>query len=297
MNLPKVMSLKPYPSVGTSLEIYDYLMRSNNDGGENNGAAMIEEAWERLKKSYVYFKGKPLGTFASMNPMAEALNYNQVFVRDFVPTGLACLMRDLTEPKIVKNFLLKTLHLQGWEKMIDNFTLGEGVMPASFKVLFNSHKQKETLIVDFGGSAIGRVAPVDSGFWWIILLRSYTNYTLDYTLAERSEEIVNYMKTKKIKYLHDLHGWLGGGDDCEDGCGGGGGDKKVRGLLGDRGAIDACGAEPGEGTKALAVASNSLASVNLHLSREDTTRNGFNLIYISHFRHNHTTFAHLRSIL
>ncbi|KAJ0015216.1 hypothetical protein Pint_20417 [Pistacia integerrima] len=128
MNLPKAMSLKPYPSVGMSLEIYDCLMKSKNDGGENNGAVMIEEAWERLKKSYVYFKGKPVGTFASMDPMAKALNYNQVFVRDFVPIGLACLMRDLTEPEIVKNFLLKTLHLQGWEKRIDNFTLGEGVM-------------------------------------------------------------------------------------------------------------------------------------------------------------------------
>ncbi|XP_031254032.1 probable alkaline/neutral invertase F [Pistacia vera] len=187
VNLPKAMSLKPCPSVGTSLEIYDYVMRSNGGGGENNGAAMMEEAWERLKKSYVYFKGKPVGTFAAMDPMAEALNYNQVFVRDFVPTGLACLMRDPAEPEIVKNFLLKTLHLQGWEKRIDNFTLGEGVMPASFKVLSNSHQQKETLIADFGGSAIGRVAPVDSGFWWIILLRSYTKCTGDYTLAERPE--------------------------------------------------------------------------------------------------------------
>ncbi|KAJ0079734.1 hypothetical protein Patl1_23190 [Pistacia atlantica] len=97
----------------------------------------------------LYFKGKPVGTFASRDPMAEALNYNQ--------------------------------------KRIDNFTLGEGVMPASFNVLLNSHKKKETLIADFGGNAIGRVAPVDSGFWWIILLRSYTNYTHDYTLAERSE--------------------------------------------------------------------------------------------------------------
>lgn len=38
------------------------------------------------------------------------------------------------ELDIVKNFLLKTLHLQGWVKTIDNFTIGEGVQPASFKV-------------------------------------------------------------------------------------------------------------------------------------------------------------------
>jgi hypothetical protein len=53
-------------------------------------------------------------------------------VRDFVPSALAFLMNG--EPEIVKNFLLKTLRLQAIEKRIDCFTLGEGVMPASFKV-------------------------------------------------------------------------------------------------------------------------------------------------------------------
>ncbi|XP_022769740.1 probable alkaline/neutral invertase F [Durio zibethinus] len=190
------MSLKPCPSVGSSLENFElnsllHAIRSvdSHPGSAENGA-MMEEAWERLQKSYVYYKGKPVGTLAAMDPIAEALNYNQVFIRDFVPSGLACLMRPATaggEPEIVKNFLLKTLHLQGWEKRIDNFTLGEGVMPASFKVLYDTHRQKETLVADFGGSAIGRVAPVDSGFWWIILLRSYTKCTHDYTLSEMPE--------------------------------------------------------------------------------------------------------------
>ena len=62
----------------------------------------------------------------------------QVFVRDFVPNGLACLMKETAEPEIVKNFLLKTLQFQGWEKKIDNYTLGEGAMPASFKVQFDA---------------------------------------------------------------------------------------------------------------------------------------------------------------
>ncbi|KAH1081058.1 hypothetical protein J1N35_020819 [Gossypium stocksii] len=52
-----------------------------------------------------------------------------------------------------------------WEKRIDNFTLREGVVPASFKVLYDSHRQKETLVADFRGSAMRRVAPVDSWFW------------------------------------------------------------------------------------------------------------------------------------
>lgn len=135
-------------------------------------------------------------------------------MRDFVPSGLAYLMKRQTE--IVKNFLLKTLHLQGWEKRIDNFTLGEGVMPASFKVLFDTFRQKETLVADFGGSAIGRVAPVDSGFWWIILLRSYTKSTRDYALADLPEV------QKGMKLILNL--CLSDGFDtfptllCADGC-------------------------------------------------------------------------------
>ncbi|XVF22353.1 hypothetical protein REPUB_Repub12eG0165300 [Reevesia pubescens] len=182
-------SLKPCPSV-ENFELNSIMTAIRSIGSDPENGAMMVEAWERLKKSYVYYKGKPVGTLAAMDPIAEDLNYNQVFVRDFVPSGLACLMRpvkDGGDPEIVKNFLLKTLHLQGWEKRIDNFTLGEGVMPASFKVLYDSHRQKETLVADFGGSAIGRVAPVDSGFWWIILLRSYTKYAHDYTLSEMPE--------------------------------------------------------------------------------------------------------------
>ncbi|KAJ9171531.1 hypothetical protein P3X46_014887 [Hevea brasiliensis] len=193
VHVVKHTTLKPCPSVGTNLEVFDLNtspgIRSNGGGHQVSAesGAMVEEAWERLNKSYVYFKGKPVGTLAATDPSAEALNYNQVFVRDFVPSGLACLMKDPPETEIVKNFLLKTLHLQGWEKRIDNFTLGEGVMPASYKVLFDTHRQKEILVADFGGSAIGRVAPVDSGFWWIILLRSYTKLTRDYALAELPE--------------------------------------------------------------------------------------------------------------
>lgn len=138
-------------------------------------------------------------------------------MRDFFPTGLACLMKVPPETEIVKNFLLKTLHLQGWEKRIDNFTLGEGVMPASFKVLLNDGDAgKESLVADFGGSAIGRVAPVDSGFWWIILLRSYTKCTRDYSLVESAEV------QRGMKLLLNL--CLSDGFDtfptllCADGC-------------------------------------------------------------------------------
>ncbi|KAI5061347.1 hypothetical protein GOP47_0023852 [Adiantum capillus-veneris] len=144
---------------------------------------MFAEAWDLLRKSLVMFRGKPVGTIAASDHSEEALNYDQVFVRDFVPSALAFLMNG--EPEIVKNFLLKALRLQSnWEKRIDNFTLGKGAMPASFKVLHDPIRNNDKIMADFGESAIGRVAPVDSGFWWIILLRAYTKSTGDQSLAE-----------------------------------------------------------------------------------------------------------------
>ncbi|XP_030950746.1 probable alkaline/neutral invertase D [Quercus lobata] len=147
--------------------------------------AMVADAWEALRRSMVHFRGQPVGTIAAVDHSVEKVNYDQVFVRDFVPSALAFLMNG--EHEIVKNFLLKTLRLQSGEKRIDKFKLGEGVMPASFKVLHDPVRNNETLVADFGESAIGRVAPVDSGFWWIILLRAYTKHTGDSSLAELPE--------------------------------------------------------------------------------------------------------------
>ncbi|KAL9238156.1 hypothetical protein vseg_012622 [Gypsophila vaccaria] len=146
---------------------------------------IVAEAWDALRRSIVYFRKDPVGTIAAIDHSEEELNYDQVFVRDFVPSALAFLMNG--EPEIVKNFLIKTLRLQSWEKKVDLFKLGEGVMPASFKVHHDSVRKTETLVADFGEAAIGRVAPVDSGFWWIILLRAYTKSTGDSSLADRPE--------------------------------------------------------------------------------------------------------------
>ncbi|XP_022858169.1 probable alkaline/neutral invertase D [Olea europaea var. sylvestris] len=176
---------------------------------------IVADAWEALRRSLVHFRGQPMGTIAAYDHASEeVLNYDQVFVRDFVPSALAFLMNG--EPDIVKNFLLKTLQLQGWEKKIDRFKLGEGVMPASFKVLHDPVRKTDTIVADFGESAIGRVAPVDSGFWWIILLRAYTKSTGDLSLAETPE------CQKGIKLIMTL--CLSEGFDtfptllCADGC-------------------------------------------------------------------------------
>lgn len=136
-------------------------------------------------------------------------------MRDFVPSALAFLMKG--EPTIVKNFLVETARLQSREKMVDLFKLGQGVMPASFKVHHSNHTKKtETLLADFGEIAIGRVAPVDSGLWWIFLLRAYTKYTRDSSLAESPH------CQRAMRLILKL--WLSEGFDtspallCADGC-------------------------------------------------------------------------------
>ncbi|KAJ8528898.1 hypothetical protein K7X08_030638 [Anisodus acutangulus] len=123
-----------------------------------------------------------------VNVASDPLNYDQAFIRDFVPSALAFLLKG--EGEVVKICLLHTLQLQSWEKTVDCYSPGEGLMPASFKVRTvpldgRNGEFEDVLDPDSGESAIGRVAPVDSGLWWIILLRAYGRITGDYTLQGR----------------------------------------------------------------------------------------------------------------
>ncbi|KAL9385289.1 hypothetical protein Peur_022299 [Populus x canadensis] len=70
-----------------------------------------------------------------------------------------------------------------WKKRVDNFTLGEGVLPASFKVLYDYDQEKETLLVDFGASAMEE---------WRLLIQ---HYWLDFT---QLKNIYRY----KTEYSH-----------------------------------------------------------------------------------------------
>ncbi|CAO2837619.1 unnamed protein product [Amaranthus hypochondriacus] len=157
--------------------------------GEREESEIEKEAWRLLRNSVVTYCNNPVGTVAANDPNDKLpLNYDQVFVRDFIPSALAFLMKG--EGEIVKNFLLYNLQLQSWEKTVDCYSPGQGLMPASFKVKTvpldgDNGKFEEVLDPDFGESAIGRVAPVDSGLWWIILLRAYGKLTGDFTLQER----------------------------------------------------------------------------------------------------------------
>lgn len=151
---------------------------------------MIEdEAWDLLRESIVTYCGSPIGTIAANDPSSSSvLNYDQVFIRDFIPSGIAFLLKG--EYEIVRNFILHTLQLQSWEKTMDCHSPGQGLMPASFKVRTvplegDETATEEVLDPDFGEAAIGRVAPVDSGLWWIILLRAYGKSSGDTSLQER----------------------------------------------------------------------------------------------------------------
>lgn len=74
--------LKPSPSVGISLEnlLEVPIGGSGKNGAAENGSgmSMMDEAWEQLSRSYVYFKGQRVGTLAAIDTGGETLNYNQV---------------------------------------------------------------------------------------------------------------------------------------------------------------------------------------------------------------------------
>lgn len=94
--------------------------RENSKVGENvsdNLRFQIEEtelekeAWKLLKDAVVNYCGSPVGTLAANDPSDNMpLNYDQVFVRDFIPAALAFLLKG--EKEIVKNFLIHNLQLQ-----------------------------------------------------------------------------------------------------------------------------------------------------------------------------------------
>ncbi len=144
---------------------------------------IYETAWQKLLDSIIYYEDRPVGTVAALDTEGEAVNYDQCFIRDFVPSALIFLIKGKTE--IVRFFLLQTLKLQIKETQLDFLEPGRGLMPASFKVVYVDGE--EYLKADFGDRAIGRVTPVDSCLWWLFLLRAYVIATEQYCLAHSPE--------------------------------------------------------------------------------------------------------------
>lgn len=83
----------------------------NKEADDRKETEIEKEAWKLLRGSIVNYCGSPVGTIAATDPADKMpLNYDQVFIRDFVPSALAFLLNG--EGEIVKNFLLHTLQLQ-----------------------------------------------------------------------------------------------------------------------------------------------------------------------------------------
>jgi hypothetical protein len=149
----------------------------------NHVSSIADQAWSLLEESIIYYQGQPIGTIAARDTENIALNYDQCFVRDFISSALLFLIKGRSN--IVRNFLEATLKLQPKTNQLDCLKPSRGLMPASFKI--QSFDGQEYLKADFGDHAIGRVAPADSGMWWIILLRAYVVTTEDFEFAYRED--------------------------------------------------------------------------------------------------------------
>ncbi len=143
----------------------------------------LHSATELLYKSVLYYRGEPIGTTAACDPRPAAPNYDECFVRDFVPSAIVYLMRG--DYEIVRNFLTTVMRLRSQQTVMPGHTRATGLMPASFRVV--TRDGEESLLADFGESAIGRVAPVDSTMWWMFLLRAYMRVSGDDAFGERED--------------------------------------------------------------------------------------------------------------
>ncbi len=125
----------------------------------------------------IRYRGRPVGTKAATDPrFSGAFNYRECFVRDFVSSALVFLADD--DPDIVAGFLESVSSVCSRGGPIKGHVLHPAVMPASFYVEHDDGGE-ERLEADFGNRAIGRVAPVDSMLWWVVLLDVYQRATGD----------------------------------------------------------------------------------------------------------------------
>ncbi|KAE8728461.1 Alkaline/neutral invertase C [Hibiscus syriacus] len=131
-------------------------VKPNNLAGEETP---LDEDRNNVKNTVKGLEERKGGVSIDSDIKKEAWNLLRdavVFIRDFVSSALAFLLKG--EGEIVKNFLLHTLQLQSWEKTVDCYSPGQGLMPASFKV---------------------RTVPID-----LVVLHQWTLITGDYSLQE-----------------------------------------------------------------------------------------------------------------
>ena len=159
----------------------------------------LRSAYSLLNDSILFHGDKPVGTLAALDESIAAANYEECFVRDFVPSALVFLMDGNTD--IVRNFLITVMQLRNKQQVMEGHERSVGLMPASFRLSTDSENPDE-LSADFGDRAIGRVAPVDSAMWWMLLLRAYVVTTGDAELAH-SDEFQDSMRFILQMYLKE----------------------------------------------------------------------------------------------
>jgi len=165
-----------------------------------NNKIALDSAYKLLKRSIIRYKDQPVGTVAALQSESlVAVNYAECFVRDFVPSAFVFLIQGDTE--IVRNFLQTVLNLSAQQPVMKGHERAMGLMPASFKIV-KDIDNKDHIIADFGERAIGRVAPVDSAMWWMILLRIYVVNTGDLELAH-SPAFQKGMRQSLLLYLKE----------------------------------------------------------------------------------------------
>jgi len=160
---------------------------------------VMESAHDLLNRSILHHRDQPVGTAAALDTSVVAPNYEECFVRDFVPSALVFLMNG--ETAIVRNFLELIVDLRGQQSVMEGHERAVGLMPASFRVPRQSDINGQPS-ADFGDRAIGRVAPVDSAMWWILLLRVYVVNSGDIALAH-SQKFQDSMRMVLQMYLKE----------------------------------------------------------------------------------------------
>lgn len=160
---------------------------------------ILKSAYELVNGAVLNYRGEPVGTAAALDESAAAPNYEECFVRDFVPSALVFLCDGKAD--IVRNFLKMVVSLRNQQSVMEGHERALGLMPASFRVPGEDDITGKPT-ADFGELAIGRVAPVDSAMWWVILLRSYVLVTGDTALAH-SHEFQESMRFTLDLYLKE----------------------------------------------------------------------------------------------
>ncbi|KAJ6775587.1 ALKALINE/NEUTRAL INVERTASE A MITOCHONDRIAL [Salix purpurea] len=88
--------------IGVLVDNCESVNRENLDGGQEveiispkrEESEVEKEAWKLLNDAVVTYCGSPVGTVAANDPGDKMpLNYDQVFIRDFVPSALAFLLK------------------------------------------------------------------------------------------------------------------------------------------------------------------------------------------------------------